>query len=198
MIHFPDFSIRSKLTAAFTLVEVMVAAGLASLLMVVLGFLSIYGARSFQALDNYAQLDSQSRNALDLISLEMRQGSALISFQTNLPNKSITLTNAALMRTMTINWNSDTQALTCAATGFPVTTLLTQCDSWDFSLYDRAPNITPTNIIFYPATNSAGVLEATRCKLVNMSWKCSRTILGSKINTESVQTAQIVLRNKVN
>jgi len=28
-----------------------------------------------------------------------------------------------------------------------------------------------------------------------VSWKCSRTILGAKINTESVQTAKIVLRN---
>ena len=29
-----------------------------------------------------------------------------------------------------------------------------------------------------------------------MTWKCSRTILGQKANTESVQTAQVVLRNK--
>ncbi len=50
--------------------------------------------------------------------------------------------------------------------------------------------------MFYPATNSSGVYDPSICKLINMSWKCSRTILGSKMNTESVQTAQVVLRNK--
>jgi hypothetical protein len=30
---------------------------------------------------------------------------------------------------------------------------------------------------------------------VDVSWKCSRQILGEKVNTESVQTAKIVMRN---
>jgi len=41
-------------------------------------------------------------------------------------------------------------------------------------------------------------VDINACKLINMTWKCSRTIFGSKRNTESIQTAQIVLRNKVN
>jgi hypothetical protein len=32
-------------------------------------------------------------------------------------------------------------------------------------------------------------------KLVDVSWLCSRKILGRKVNTESVQTAKIVMRN---
>jgi hypothetical protein len=51
-------------------------------------------------------------------------------------------------------------------------------------------------LVFYPATNNAGALDLTICKVINMNWKCSRAILQQKINTESVQTAQIVLRNK--
>jgi hypothetical protein len=31
--------------------------------------------------------------------------------------------------------------------------------------------------------------------MIDVSWKCSREILGAKINTESVQTAKIVIRN---
>jgi hypothetical protein len=50
--------------------------------------------------------------------------------------------------------------------------------------------------VFFPATNSAGAYDLSVCKLINMTWKCSRTVLGSKLNTESVQTAQVVLRNK--
>ena len=50
--------------------------------------------------------------------------------------------------------------------------------------------------MFFPATNTAGAYDLSTCKLINMTRKCSRTILGSKLNTESVQTAQVVLRNK--
>ena len=43
---------------------------------------------------------------------------------------------------------------------------------------------------FYSASNNPAI-----CKLVSVSWRCSRTILGQKVNTESVQTAKIVIRN---
>jgi hypothetical protein len=86
----------------------------------------------------------------------------------------------------------DASTLSLEKTGLAPMVVLTGCDRWKVWLYNRAPNINSTNLSFNPATSLAN------CKLVNMSWKCSRTILGSKINTESVQTAQIVLRNKVN
>jgi hypothetical protein len=38
--------------------------------------------------------------------------------------------------------------------------------------------------------------DVSTCKLISVSWVCSRTILGSKINTESVQTAKIVIRKE--
>jgi hypothetical protein len=72
---------------------------------------------------------------------------------------------------------------------------LTECDRWDFELYQRTPKSGGT-YVFYPATNIAGAYDLSICKLIDMTWKCSRTILGSKANTESVQTAQVVLRNK--
>jgi hypothetical protein len=75
--------------------------------------------------------------------------------------------------------------------------LLTNCDLFSFSLYDRVPNITSTNVSFYGSTNSSGQVDSSVCKVINFTWKCSRSLLGTKCNTESVQTAQIVLRNKV-
>jgi hypothetical protein len=51
-------------------------------------------------------------------------------------------------------------------------------------------------VLYYPATNGTGVLDVNLCKLINLSWKCSRTIFAQKVNTESVQAAQIVLRSK--
>jgi len=159
--------------------------------------LMIYGTRSFQALGNYTELDSQSRNALDRIRPEMRQATRLVSFQTNLPTKSFMLTNEDENTYMSVTWYSDSRKLVYQSTSTPATTLLTECDNWDYSLFSRAPMVTSTNMSFYPATNGSGVITASQCKLLNMNWKCSRTIRGSKMNTESIQTAQIVLRNKI-
>ena len=37
---------------------------------------------------------------------------------------------------------------------------------------------------------------ATGAKLIKLNWTCSRTILGQAVNTESVQTAKIVMRKQ--
>jgi hypothetical protein len=40
-------------------------------------------------------------------------------------------------------------------------------------------------------------LRLSDCKVVAMSWSCSQSVIG-KLETENVQEAQIVLRNKLN
>ena len=92
-------------------------------------------------------------------------------------------------------WNGTDRTLICAKTGQPAETYLTECERWDFALYQRTPQSNQTNV-FFPATNRFGTPDPSLCKLIDMSWKCTRSILGQKANTESVQTAQVVLRNK--
>jgi len=61
--------------------------------------------------------------------------------------------------------------------------LLKQCDLLKFAVYQR----TPTNgWRWYPITFGGSNTTAT-AKLIDVSWKCSRKILGAKVNTESVQ-----------
>ncbi len=182
---------KTHRTAAFTLVEASVAVGLGTLILAVVAYLSIYSARTFSAMGNYVDLDMHSRNALDIISREVRQATAVIDRQTNSGVSYITLTNSDSMTTFKIAWVPDAATVSIEKTGEPRKIVLTGCDDWNVWLYNRAPNLNSTNISFNAATN------LTDCKLVNMSWRCSRSILGTKINTESVQTAQIVLRNKV-
>jgi hypothetical protein len=179
-----------------TLVEVLVAMGLGSIVLAAVASLTMYAGKSSLAIVNYTDLDIKSRYALDMISREIRQATAVTSQQTNLPTKSLTLTNADQGTQITLTFDSNARTLVMQRTGQSDLTTLTECDRWDFSLYQRTPYGFPTNIIFYPATNTTGSLSLSLCKLVNMSWKCSRTIFGQKVNTESVQTAQIVLRNK--
>jgi prepilin-type N-terminal cleavage/methylation domain-containing protein len=176
----------------FTLVEMMVAMALSSMLMAVVGLLSVYSARTFAAMENYTDLDVHSRNALDVIGQELRQATAVVDSQTVTSVRYVSLTNANAGIGLKVIWSVPEHTLVFQKTGQPSRTCLTGCDRWDFGLYNKAPNLSSTNISFNTATNLADA------KVINMSWKCSRTILGNKINTESVQTAQIVLRNKVN
>jgi hypothetical protein len=174
------------------MIEAVVAVGLGTLVMAVVASLTVYSARTFSALSNYVDLDLHSRQALDIISREVRQATAVIDCKTNGSVTYITLTNADAAAFIKVSWNSDAATLSLEKTGLAPAVLLTGCDRWRVWLYNRAPNVISNSMTFNGATNVAS------CKLVNMSWKCSRTILGNKLNTESVQTAQIVLRNKVN
>ena len=88
---------------------------------------------------------------------------------------------------LNFTWSPSTRVLTMTQRGVPKT-LLNQCDYLYFNISQRNP--TYGTFGFYSATNNAAL-----CKLVDVSWRCSRSILGKKINTESVQTAKIVIRN---
>jgi pilin/secretion family protein with methylation motif len=189
-------TVHRKRLRGFTLVEAMIAMGLGTMVLAATAMLTLYGARTSVAVVNYEDLDSKSRYALDIISREIRQANAVLSYQTNLPVTSFTLTNYAQAAAITLSWDSTAGTVTMAKTGQNTITNLTQCDQWNFGFYQRTPLVTGTNVLFYPATNSAGNLDLSVCKLISMSWKCSRGILGAKINTESVQTAEIVMRNK--
>jgi len=178
-----------------TLAEVMVSVGLGSMVLAMAGSLWLFGSRSFAAMSNYTDLDTKSRNALDLMSREIRQASRVTDFHNSGSTRWLQVTNANEGTATTYTWNASSRTLVCQKTGQPDQVYLTECDRWDFSLYQRAPQ-KGGSYGFFPATNTAGAYDLSICKLVNMTWKCSRTILGSKLNTESVQTAQVVLRNK--
>ncbi len=177
----------------FSLVELMVAMALASLVLASVGSMALYAARSFVAIINYTSLDAKSRYGLDVVSRELRQADTLLSFQTN---RSLTFTNARAAITVRLAYDPNARTVVMTKTGQPPLTLLTECDRWAFSLYQRTAAVTATNLSFVPATNTIGALDVNLCKLVSFSWKSSRTIMTEKVNTESVQSAMVVLRNK--
>src|SRR5687767_6399668 len=73
----------TKRRAGMTLIEMAVALGIASLVMMIMGSLSSYTARSFAGLANYTDLDRMSRNALDTMSQQIRQTRRLVEGTTN-------------------------------------------------------------------------------------------------------------------
>ena len=190
--HACHFNRRRNLVAGFTLIEMVTSVGLGLILLTGVAILYINGNESFVAMANYQNLDRYSCNALDVLGREIRGASAVIATNAS----SITLTNATLGTSIIITYNSTNRTLVLTGTQIqletgastPVTNL-TGCDSWSYTMYSRAPTVSSTNIIFNGTNNMA------ECKLIEMNWNASRTILGAKLTTESVQTAQIVLRN---
>jgi hypothetical protein len=191
-LYRPDPRCRRPVLA-FTLMEFLVATGLASLVLAAVASMTIYATRSEIAIVNYSDLDTKSRYGLDVISREIRQAQALTAFQTN---TFLSFTNPQTAIGVTLTYNPTNRTLVMVKTGQTPLTNLTECDRWDFSLYQRTPVVTATNISFVPATNTTGALDPSLCKLVSFTWKCSRTIMAQKVNTESVQSAMVVLRNK--
>ena len=173
----------------------MFAAAVGSIIVAFVASLWSYSSRSFLTMGNYTDLDAKSRRALDLMSRDLRAATDVTAFQKSSTLKSITISNATAGTQVTYTWSASPRTLVCQKPGQADQTYLTECDRWDFQLYQRTPQM-GGNYVFFPATNSAGDYDLSVCKLINMTWKCTRTILGDKVNSESVQTAQVVLRNK--
>jgi len=151
--------------------------------------------RSFASLANYQLLDQASSSASDHMSREIRSATSVSNFVNTGTTKWIVFanTNASPSYTIRYEWTEADQTLTSKRSDQADTeVLLEACERWDFTFQQRTPLKGPA---FGFSTNMVNQAE---CKVVSMTWKCSRALGGgtSLFNTESVQTAQIVLRNQ--
>ncbi len=136
-------------------------------------------AFSYAAVGNYVSMDSNSRYALDHMTREIRRAGNLLEFSsTHLKFASPGSTNSFLA----YDWDAASRQLTETKTADGTTSvLLTECDQLAFSMRDST--FAPTTVI-------------ADGKGIRVTWKCSRTLLGKKSNTEDMQQALIVMRNK--
>jgi hypothetical protein len=158
----------------------MVGVGIAGLAFSVLAALVLFTSRSFAALGNYVDLGEKGTHAMDILSKEIRQASRLTAFATNL----ITLDMGTNLP-VTYTYSTSQRALS-RSQGTLTSTVLTNCDSLQFSIYQRTPLAGTYDQ--YP------VAVVTNCKVVTVQWNCSRKIFGQKMTTESDQEAKIVIR----
>ena len=179
---FARAAVRRNRRSAFTLVEVMITLGIATMFVVgVITFTTITFKQGTFAIGNYTDLNTRSRRTLDTLSRDIRNSSGLVSFST----KAITMTNSISGLTFTYQW--DGSNLVTRTYGGIRTVMMTNCDYLCFNIYQR----NPTNNFAFVSCNST----PSQTKLIDVSWRCSRQYLGNKLNTESVQTARIVMRN---
>ena len=175
---------RRRRHFGFTLMELMVAVGIGSVLLLGLAGLMFYTGRSFAALANYVDLDAYSRTALDTMSREIRQTNRLISgTDTRLEFEDFD------GKTLVYEYNADERTLTRTRDGVTdPEPLLRECNFLEFTMYQRNPVSGAYDQ--YPTANAA------QCKLVQLRWICSRDLIKAKRNTESVQSAKIVIRKQ--
>jgi hypothetical protein len=160
----------------------MIAAGVSSLLMLVLASFSLYSARNCASLTNYSELETQSRLALDKMTQQIRQSRGL----TSSTSTNIVLTDAD-GAPLEFAYDGGARTLSRRKNGRSEV-LLQGCTFLRFSLFQRNP--VQGTYDAYPTATPA------TCKLIQVTWVCARSLLGADANTESVQSAKIVIRKK--
>ena len=176
-----------------TLAETMVAMGLGSIVLVAILAISLFSARSYAALVNYVDLDNFSRSALDEMTSEIRQADFLVSGSaTSMRFRFTNPTNAAAQWDVNYVYNPSARTLT-RIQGISRRILLEECDFLEFTYYRRNP---ATNSFDLYLTAPEPLVDPSICKAVQMRWICSRQIMQQAVNTESVQSARVVIRKK--
>jgi hypothetical protein len=161
--------------------ETIIAVGLGSMLLVAVASGYYFCARSFSDLSNYLVMDSDSRAAFDLMGRDIRQADRLSSYASN------QLVFQSGSTQITFNYSPSSRTLT-RLSGGATQTLLRGCDYVRYDIFQR--NLTNGAYDYYPTA------VATNCKVVQLTWAFSQSLYGRKADSESLQSAKIVIRNQ--
>jgi len=160
----------------------MVTLGVSAMLFLAITAVAIFSGQCFAALANYVELDDHNRLAIDKLTRDLRQCNRI----TGATSTSLAMEDGD-GSTIQYVYSTANRTLTRVQSGTS-SVLLRECDRFQFSLGQRNPVGGSYDV--YPAATPA------TAKVVNVAWSCSRTIYGEKQNTESVQTARIVIRKQ--
>jgi hypothetical protein len=173
---------KSGKQLGIALLEYLASVGIGTMVLASVMFVFVSSNRSFIAIGNYVNMDQKSRLAVEQMTRDIRNSQTLTSFATN----QLVFTYSGTTN-LTYYYDSAAKTLTSWKTGSRTNTLLTGCDFFQFSMYNNVP--APGGVL----SNTVSVASG---KAISAAWRCSRTILGAKVNTENMQEALIVIRNK--
>lgn len=179
-----------KTLRGFTLVEMMVAVGIFSIVGMAFMGTYMFSIKSMAAMYNYALLDAQNRQAMDQLTREIRQSKQVRAYTTN----SITILTAnddgSTGPEVTYSFSPSTQKLLRQS---PAGTkaLLDNCNLLSFQLFTRCPS----NAVFGSFPVAVNNWQQT-VKVLQLTWRTSMTLPSGIINSENIQTARIVIRKQ--
>jgi Tfp pilus assembly protein PilW len=178
-----SFSKACRRTTAMSILELMVAMFVGFMALAAVSMLSVYTIRSFAALSNYVELDKNSRNTLDHMTQLIREADGVLNYNSH----NVTLSYHNLP--MSFTYTPDTKQLVLTQTDGTQKVLLKNCDFLDFQIFQR--NSVSGTYDQYPVT-----INESAAKIIQVSWICSKSLIGNLINSESVQSAKIVIRKQ--
>ena len=120
----------------FTLVELLVAIAVGSLALTATMSLSLYSLRSFAALTNYVDLDNLSRNALDVMTREIRQADQVLPGSNESTLRLWVTPFGGGGREVIYRFNSQTGEVT-RVEGTESRVLLRECFTFSFTYFQR-------------------------------------------------------------
>ncbi|MEI6391067.1 MAG: prepilin-type N-terminal cleavage/methylation domain-containing protein [Verrucomicrobiota bacterium] len=176
--------------SAWTLVEIMVAVAVFSIVGLVLMGTYLFSVKTMASMYNYALLDQSNRQAMDQLTREIRQARKVLNYTTN----SITILTADennATNTVTYSFSPNAQKMIRTSTDGTSKAILNNCSLLSFQLFKRCPS----NSIFgsFPvATND----WMNTVKVLQLTWKTSIILSTGIVNSENIQTARIVIRNQ--
>jgi prepilin-type N-terminal cleavage/methylation domain-containing protein len=186
-------SIKSnrKTRGGFTLVEIMIAVALFGIVSLALATIFFFSTRSFASMATYAELDKINRTAMDKLTYEIRQANHVnaVTMDNSHRITGISLVNGD-GESVTYNFNAAAKQLVRTAGGNSQV-LLDDCSLIYFNLFQRNP-VGGTYNIYPAATND----WQHTVKVVSLTWKASRPIIGGPAVSENIQTAQVVIRKQ--
>ena len=148
-----------------TLPEMLVAVSVGTLVLGMIGVISVQSMFSFAAMGNYVSMDQASRQALDQMTRDIRKSQDLLSFSTN----QLVFIYAGTTN-LTYRWDRASRQLVQWKTGDARTNvLLTDCDFLLFAMFKNVPS---------PGGSFTNTTVVSQGKSISVSWKCSRTKIG--------------------
>ena len=181
-----SFKVRAR---GFTLVETVLTTAVGGVAFAAVASMMLYGSKSTAVMGNYGDLNRFSRNALDQMSTDIRQANKVLSCTNNQLQLQAVDINTGAASTLTYTYDPVGQTLTRIYAGATNTLLKgIVTNSMQFAMYQRNP-------VGGDVTTNYLTTDPTLCKVVQVSWTCSRNILGVG-QTESVQSAKVVIRKE--
>ena len=183
------FEQRSR--SGWTLVEMMVAVGVFSIVGMALMGTYVYSVKAMASMYNYALLDQYNRQAMDNLTREIRQAKQVVTYTTN----SITILTSnpdnSAGPTVTYSFSPSAQKMIRTSSDGTSAALLNNCSLLSFQLFKRCPS----NAVFgsFPvATND----WQNTVKVLQLTWKTAVKLPTGVANSENIQTARIVIRKQ--
>lgn len=163
------------------MVELLITLAIGGALLATVAMLSTNFMKSVAFLTDSVELDAKSRIAFDRLSREIRQCDGVAACTAN------ELVLRLGSNRVSFVYNPDTRHL-MRNTSTNTELYLGSCDYIRFDLFQR--NLKSESYDHYPAATPES------CKVVQISWICSRELLGFRASTATMQSAKVVIRKQ--